>query len=198
MASLLPSSPQNPADLAKKQWAMRLFTNHIIKSRWTASHLVSPASIRTVQIVEVQILSASAKVRGANIGTFDVGGLMRDITGAKEVESPDNPSGHDRVGMDQEVWTGVVPLYETLGEPVESTVKVSVYGNVVRRTGEGGGLNLTAKPRADEVLERWRAELNDRAKTHAVTAAQPGKNERDMREKVTRWEMENRLIEPSV
>lgn len=86
---------------------MRLLTNHMIKGRWDATHPVASSAMKHVQVIEVQILTASAKVRAQNIGTFDTEAMIEE-TG--------------REWMSKGVWSGVVPVYQVLGKPVSSSV----------------------------------------------------------------------------
>jgi hypothetical protein len=55
--------------------------------------------MKYIQVIKVAIRSASAKMRAANVL-----GLQK-VTG---------------MGVRDDVWTGVLPLYEVLGEPVPS------------------------------------------------------------------------------
>ena len=68
------------------------------------------------------------------------------------------------------MWTGVVPLYGVLGEPVSSGV-----------TGEQG-----ESEDAMGQIEEWRTEFNEKLKKYSEAAAVVGKDEKDMREVVDR------------
>ncbi|CRG82704.1 hypothetical protein PISL3812_00048 [Talaromyces islandicus] len=106
-ASLVPEH-----EVAKKRWSMRLLTNHMARGRWDVTYPVAQSAIEYVQVIEVHIRSASAKVRGANIGDFE----------------PDTVLGQSPGWEQKDVWSGVVPLYELLGTPVSSEVMGS-HGN---------------------------------------------------------------------
>ncbi|KAI9719853.1 MAG: hypothetical protein M1828_006074 [Chrysothrix sp. TS-e1954] len=88
-------------DQDEKLWAMELITNGVIPDRWENSRVPDKADMQSTRILKVKIDTASGKVR----------------TG---------PPGDDRKDMNNEdvlnsVWTGVVPVYETYGEPRESS-----------------------------------------------------------------------------
>lgn len=82
----------------EKRYAMHLLTNHMSRRRWSATNDVAPEAMKSIQVIKVVIRSASAKVRAANINGLEKAGL----------------------GQRDDVWTGVLPVYETLGDPVES------------------------------------------------------------------------------
>ncbi|KAH8597979.1 hypothetical protein B0O99DRAFT_617334 [Bisporella sp. PMI_857] len=88
----LVTSPQ------EKLYALHRITNHMVRRRWSSTNPVAPEAMRSVQIIKVVIRTASEKSRATNINGLEKGGL----------------------GERQDVWTGVVPLYEVLGRPVES------------------------------------------------------------------------------
>lgn len=85
---------------------MRLLTNHMARGRWDVTYPVAQSAMKHVQVIEVHIRSASAKVRGANIGDFE----------------PDTVLGKSPGWEQKDVWSGVLPLYEVLGTPVSSGV----------------------------------------------------------------------------
>lgn len=91
-AELVPS-------LEERHYAMHLLTNHVIPRRWSSVNPVTPSAVKSVQVLKVTIRSASAKVRAKNMGLAD----------SVEIVSARN-----------DVYTGVLPLYEVLAEPVES------------------------------------------------------------------------------
>lgn len=121
---------------------MHLLTNHMSRRRWSATNPVAPFALKAVQVMRVRIRSASAKVRAANIGDFE-----RELVGERD-----------------DVWTGVVPVYEVLGEPVGS-------GVFPERTAKGQ-------------VEEWRVGRNEREKGYAERVAQPSEVEIKMREMV--------------
>ena len=83
----------------EKRYAMHLLTNHMVRRRWSSANPVATQAMKNIQVIKVAIRSASAKMRAANVL-----GLQK-VTG---------------MGERDDVWTGVLPLYEVLGEPVES------------------------------------------------------------------------------
>lgn len=88
------------ADLAEKLFAMELITNHVFPHRWSESRTPpTQTELTSTGIMRVDITSASAKIR----------------TGpAMDVDKEDLGN----TDMRERVWVGVVPVYETLGEPV--------------------------------------------------------------------------------
>ncbi|RMZ84646.1 hypothetical protein DV737_g1234, partial [Chaetothyriales sp. CBS 132003] len=102
LASLIPDS-----DIRKKEWAMRLLTNHMFQGRWENTYPVAPSAVEVVKVIEVQIRSASAKIRTGDTGSFDAGVVKEQ----------------DRLDMLQAgkgVWSGILPLFEVLGTPVKT------------------------------------------------------------------------------
>jgi len=134
------------SDPAEKRYAMHLLTNHMSRRRWSATNPVSPAAMKSVQVMRVRVRSASAKIRAANVGEFEPQ-LAMTAAGPRE-----------------DVWTGVVPVYEVLGEPVGS-------GVFPERTVQGQ-------------VEEWRVGRNEREKSYAERVAQPSEVEVKMRELV--------------
>ncbi|KAL2215178.1 hypothetical protein M432DRAFT_142294 [Thermoascus aurantiacus ATCC 26904] len=134
------------SDPAEKRYAMHLLTNHMSRRRWSATNPVSPAAMKSVQVMRVRVRSASAKIRAANVGEFEPQ-LATTAAGPRE-----------------DVWTGVVPVYEVLGEPVGS-------GVFPERTVQGQ-------------VEEWRVGRNEREKSYAERVAQPSEVEVKMRELV--------------
>ncbi|KAI9730868.1 MAG: hypothetical protein M1834_005586 [Cirrosporium novae-zelandiae] len=114
----------------EKEYAMHMLTNHMIRRRWSSVSKVSPQAMKSVQIVKVVVRSASAKIRAKNMGI------------AKPAE----------LGTRDDVYTGVIPLYEVLGEPIDS----------------GYFPERPVQPH----LEHWIAERNQTQKDYAVSAAQ--------------------------
>jgi nitroimidazol reductase NimA-like FMN-containing flavoprotein (pyridoxamine 5'-phosphate oxidase superfamily) len=86
-------------DVEEKLWAMQLITNSVVPDRWQNSRVPpNQAEMQSTQILRVKIDSGSAKVRE---------GVPND----EQVDL-----GNDEV-LDR-VWTGVLPVYEVIGEPV--------------------------------------------------------------------------------
>jgi uncharacterized protein len=119
----------------RKREVMSAVTNHIISNRWQETNPVSSVRLALVQVIRVDIAKASLKVR----------------TGDPVIQPryPDK-DGPDR---DEPVWTGTIPLYETLGAfipgpgssdvPVSENLKdfVAARNERSRRVAEASGLN---------------------------------------------------------
>lgn len=121
---------------------MRLLTNHMYRGRWETTYPVLHSAVDKVKVIEVKILSASAKIRSGNIGPFDPTTVTEEEVQKKEAHG-------------KGVWSGVVPLYEVLAQPVAGSVE-----------GPGGD------PRGLKAVEAWRAERNQREREYAESAAQ--------------------------
>lgn len=86
-------------DVDEKLWAMELITNSVVSDRWKHTRVPpNAAEMSSTQILRVKIDSGSAKVRE---------GVPND----EKVDLND-------AAVTGSVWTGVLPLYETFGEPV--------------------------------------------------------------------------------
>lgn len=80
-------------------WAMRLITNEAMPQRWENSrHPPSKAEITATGVLKIRIETASAKVR-----TGGPGDEKADLQDAE---------------LSGKTWIGVVPAYQTLGEPI--------------------------------------------------------------------------------
>jgi uncharacterized protein len=91
-----------PEGAAEKLWAMQLVTNSVVQDRWAHTRVPPDgAELQSTRILKVEVESASAKVRG--FGPKDERKDMR------------------REEILDDVFTGVVPVYEQLGEPVPSS-----------------------------------------------------------------------------
>ncbi|EXJ77212.1 hypothetical protein A1O3_10370 [Capronia epimyces CBS 606.96] len=135
-ASIVPDT-----DVRKKRFAMRLLTNHMYHGRWETTYPVLHSAVDIVKVIEVKVLSASAKIRAANIGPFDPATVEEEEKQRREEQGTG-------------VWSGVVPLYEVLGQPAASNVE-----------GPGG------EPRGLKAVEEWRQERNRREKEYAERVA---------------------------
>lgn len=82
----------------EKKYAMHRLTNHMIRRRWSSVNKVASEAMHSIQIIKVVVRTASAKVRASNINGLEKAGL----------------------GDRDDIWTGVIPLYEVLGNPIES------------------------------------------------------------------------------
>ena len=86
-------------DADEKLWAMELITNSVVPDRWQNSRgPPDGAEMQSTRILKVSIQAASGKVR----------------EGVPEDERKDMK----REDILDSVWTGVVPVYERLGDPV--------------------------------------------------------------------------------
>lgn len=101
-------------DHERRLHALRCISEHLLPGRWSEVRMPSPQELKATSILEVEIETASAKVRE---------GGVRD---ANELDADD-------------AWRGVVPMITTLGPPitdpeVPATTPVPVS---VRRLGTG-------------------------------------------------------------
>ncbi|KAF8448588.1 hypothetical protein BGX38DRAFT_1188649 [Terfezia claveryi] len=86
-------------DLDEKLWAMELMTEGVVKGRWEGSRVPPDgAEMGSTNVVRVRVEGGSAKTRVGGPGD-ELKDLEREVVMGR-------------------VWTGVVPLHETLGEPV--------------------------------------------------------------------------------
>lgn len=139
---------------------MRLLTNHMWQNRWEATYPVAQSAMKSVQVIEVSIRAASAKVRAANIGDFDPATVLGQSPGWQQ----------------KDVWSGLVPVYETFGEPVASEVMDGVMKE--KETGAGDDLSR---------IEEWRLWRNEQSKEYAESVAAVTPVERQMKEQVEKW-----------
>ncbi|KAI9709669.1 MAG: hypothetical protein M1812_007647 [Candelaria pacifica] len=83
----------------EKLWAMELITNSIVSDRWDHTRVPPDnAEMQSTRILRVRIVSGSGKIRD---------GMPHD----------DNKDTRKDEIVDR-VWTGVVPVYESYGEPI--------------------------------------------------------------------------------
>ncbi|KAF1848954.1 flavin-nucleotide-binding protein [Cucurbitaria berberidis CBS 394.84] len=86
-------------DVDEKIWAMRLITNSVVPERYENTRVPPDgAEMQSTRILKMRITGASGKVR----------------EGVPEDERKDLK----RDDVLDSVWTGVIPVYEKLGEPV--------------------------------------------------------------------------------
>ncbi|KAL8643313.1 MAG: hypothetical protein Q9228_000120 [Teloschistes exilis] len=89
-------------DVEEKLWAMELITNSVVPERWQNSRTPPDgAELASTTILKVKIASGSGKIRDG--------------------EPHDDRKDLDRSDITEKVWTGVVPMWETLGEPIASS-----------------------------------------------------------------------------
>ena len=83
----------------EKLWAMQLITNSVVAGRWNETRVPpNAAEMQSTQILKVHIDSGSAKVR-------------------EGVPSDENVDLNNKDVLER-VWTGVLPMYEYLGDPI--------------------------------------------------------------------------------
>lgn len=111
---------------------MRLITDGVVPGRWEGSRVPPDAGeMASTSVLRVRIVAGSAKVRFGGPGDE-----------AKDLGDE---------GLLGRVWTGVVPVWTTMGEPV---------AGAYNRVGEVPGY-----------IEEWRGEGNEERRREAVEAA---------------------------
>ncbi len=127
-SAILFGHAQLVTDPAEKLYAMELITNSIVPQRW-ANTRVPPnaAEMGSTNVLRVKIATGSAKIRSG--GPHDEKGDLEDE------------------GLTERVWTGVVPVYSVIGEPV-----AGAYNKVEGVPG---------------YLEGWRGEVNKDGEEYA-------------------------------
>lgn len=86
-------------DEAEKKWALELITNSVVPDRWNNTRVPADGGeMSSTVILKVKVVDGSGKTRtgGANDDKKDTGN--DEVTGR--------------------VWTGVIPVWETFGQPV--------------------------------------------------------------------------------
>ena len=103
----------------EKDWAMRLITDSVVTGRWENSRTPPDGGeLSSTTILKVRIVSGSGKIREGGPGED------KKDAGKEEVVS--------------KIWTGVVPVWETIGEPVASkTNRVQELPEHIRAFKEG-------------------------------------------------------------
>ncbi|KAL4795108.1 hypothetical protein BDV19DRAFT_363622 [Aspergillus venezuelensis] len=90
-------------DEAEKLWAMELITNSVLSDRWKHSRIPPDrAEMSSTVILKVRVVDGSGKIRDGSVSDE-----KKDTENAEITES---------------VWTGVVPVWETFGEPIPSSL----------------------------------------------------------------------------
>lgn len=85
----------------EKLWAMKLITDSVLTGRWDHSRTPpDSAEMSSTVILKVRVVNGSGKIRD--------GGVL------------DGRKDRDNEEVTGRVWTGVVPVWETYGEPVAS------------------------------------------------------------------------------
>ncbi|KAI1190846.1 hypothetical protein F5B17DRAFT_385300 [Nemania serpens] len=86
-------------DAEEKLWAMELITNGVVRDRYRHTRVPpNKAEIQSTSVLRVTVAAGSAKMRSG-------------------MPSDDKADREDAALLDR-VWTGVVPVHYTLGEPV--------------------------------------------------------------------------------
>ncbi|PGH14996.1 hypothetical protein AJ79_02676 [Helicocarpus griseus UAMH5409] len=98
-SAILHGYGQLVTDEAEKHYAMKLVTNSVVANRWEHTRVPpNNAEMASTTILRVRIVDGSGKIRD--------GGVSDD---KKDVEDEE---------VTGRVWTGVVPVYQVLGEPI--------------------------------------------------------------------------------
>ncbi|KAL8729900.1 MAG: hypothetical protein Q9166_004457 [cf. Caloplaca sp. 2 TL-2023] len=88
-------------DAEEKLWAMRLITDSVVSGRWNETRVPpESAELSSTTILRVKVASGSGKVRDG--------------------EPHDDKKDLERTDVTGKAWTGVIPMWETLGDPVPS------------------------------------------------------------------------------
>lgn len=86
-------------EVEEKIWAMKLITESVVQGRWENTRVPPDgAEMSSTSILRVKIVSGSGKIRDGGPGDDKKDLERSDVTGR--------------------VWTGVVPVWEAIGEPV--------------------------------------------------------------------------------
>lgn len=86
-------------DEDEKIWAMRLMTNSVVTNRWENSRVPpDSAEMSSTVILKVRVVDGSGKIRDGGASDERKDTENAEVTGR--------------------VWTGVVPVWETFGQPV--------------------------------------------------------------------------------
>lgn len=88
-------------DEEEKLWALKLITDSVVANRWDNSRTPpDKGELAATSVLKIRIVAGSGKIRdgGASDEKKDYGN--EEVTGR--------------------VWTGVVPVYEVLGDPVQN------------------------------------------------------------------------------
>ncbi|KAE8151365.1 hypothetical protein BDV25DRAFT_152687 [Aspergillus avenaceus] len=83
----------------EKVWAMRLITESVVEGRWEGSRVPPDrAEMSSTVILRVRVVDGSGKIRDGGVSDEKKDTGNEDVTGR--------------------VWTGVVPVWETFGNPI--------------------------------------------------------------------------------
>lgn len=88
-------------DEKEKLWAMKLITNSVLEDRWDHSRVPpDSAEMRSTVILKVKIMDGSGKIRDGGVS--------------------DERKDYSNEDVTNNVWTGVIPVWETFGTPIPS------------------------------------------------------------------------------
>ncbi|KAF7718277.1 Pyridoxamine 5'-phosphate oxidase-related protein [Penicillium ucsense] len=88
-------------DEEEKVWAMKLITNSVLANRWDNTRVPPDrAEMQSTVILKVKVVDGSGKIRDGGVSDERKDSGSEEITGR--------------------IWTGVVPVWETFGQPVPS------------------------------------------------------------------------------
>lgn len=83
----------------EKVWAMKLITDSVLPGRWENTRVPPDgAEMASTSILRVKIVSGSGKIRDGGPG--------------------DDKKDIEREDVTSKVWTGVVPVWQSIGEPI--------------------------------------------------------------------------------
>ena len=86
-------------EVEEKIWAMKLITESVVAGRWQNTRVPPDgAEMSSTSILRVRIVSGSGKIRDGGPG--------------------DDKKDLGRTDVTDRVWTGVMPVWETFGEPI--------------------------------------------------------------------------------
>jgi hypothetical protein len=88
-------------DEEEKLWAMKLITNSVLTDRWDNSRVPPDrAEMQSTVILKVKVVDGSGKIRDGGVS--------------------DEKKDYGNEEITNRIWTGVVPVWETYGQPVPS------------------------------------------------------------------------------
>ncbi|KAF3388410.1 hypothetical protein F1880_003856 [Penicillium rolfsii] len=88
-------------DEEEKLWAMKLITNSVLADRWDNSRVPPDrAEMQSTVILKVKVVDGSGKIRDGGVS--------------------DEKKDYGNEEITNRIWTGVVPVWETYGQPVPS------------------------------------------------------------------------------
>ncbi|WEW58137.1 hypothetical protein PRK78_003604 [Emydomyces testavorans] len=83
----------------ERLWAMKLITNSVVPQRWENTRIPPDgAEMQSTTILKVKVVDGSGKIRDGGVS--------------------DEKKDTERAEVTEKVWVGVVPVWQTFGEPV--------------------------------------------------------------------------------